>query len=745
MISAELEKTMFRMLDGELSASEADALETDLIASPEARVHWKRLAAIHSALETHHSAASAIEGAPVVPIERVIARQRLRLVKASLAAAAAVMLMAAGTLWMINASEAHSGAASLRLAANSVYALSHPESGKISSNTLDEGSTLSLDHGVAELRLPHDVRAMIEAPARVSIIDGRTLQMDFGHAFFEVKSAAGEGFTVVTPRQRIVDLGTAFGVVARPGAPSVELHVFDGRVRVDAPDGGRGETVAAGQSVRLEGNRVAEPLAGAPASFLRELPERIETLFSDDFSNGLLADREYAVFIDRGVILNAAGKTFEGIADGQGWAFRTASAAPDNLPVRNSGFEEDGQVMQRGMPIAAWHPGSESDWGWGVDRSRASLSPVEGKFFGRVFTGRALSQLTDTIIHPGTTYVLTVDVGLADSAATLRLFGGDPENVLAETTLSSASEGWLKNQSLLFTAGASHPDGQLLGIAMTCPSGNFALFDRVRLGTPGHDAHDQFHLVVGTDVVDELEAGERPQILSTIPAVGATDAAPGGPLVIHFDQAIRPGSGLIRLRNKTDWSEEVFMVGDSRLSIDGARLIIQPPAQLEDGDIQSGCVGGWESTAWAGILNPAGDGTWYRNDRFRDQRGRHGPILATLDAAVPRSSIRRPIGTVQTDTRHGIGIGIGVRDSGTFAGYHIRLVSGETVLAELASTTPPGPANEISHVGFSWDSSRLPDGIAPGAPLTLVIAPHANATSGYLDLDEVRVTVLEGQ
>jgi hypothetical protein len=68
------------------------------------------------------------------------------------------------------------------------------------------------------------------------------------------------------------------------------------------------------------------------------------------------------------------------------------------------------------------------------------------------------------------------------------------------------------------------------------------------------------------------------------------------------------------------------------------------------------------------------------------------------------------------------------------------LVSGDTVLAQLTSDTPPGPANSVNTVGFSWDATTLPAGIHPGDPLTIEIIP--NQTSGYLDLNALRISLL---
>ncbi|HSP42014.1 MAG TPA: hypothetical protein VLO11_04025, partial [Luteolibacter sp.] len=130
MISQELHKQMLRMLDGELGADEAAALEAELLKNPESRTVWHRLARIHSALESRYAAQAAIERVPVVPIERVITLQRRRVVKISLLAAAAVLMFTAAVLWMVAAPDSRPALATLRTAPQSVFTVTHAESGE---------------------------------------------------------------------------------------------------------------------------------------------------------------------------------------------------------------------------------------------------------------------------------------------------------------------------------------------------------------------------------------------------------------------------------------------------------------------------------------------------------------------------------------------------------------------------------------------------------------------------------------
>ncbi|MFU8892724.1 MAG: FecR domain-containing protein [Luteolibacter sp.] len=739
MISSELQRQMLRMLDGELPADEATALEAELKSNPIARNEWWKLASLHSALESRFAAEITIKQQSVVPIERVLAYRRRHIARTAMAAAAAVIAIGAFTLWMIAAPDNRSATAAVNTAPQLIFQITHAEEGKKQpAKTLRKDSRLTLEHGVAEIELPHDVRAVVTAPATLTLTDARTIRLDHGQAYFEVRSAQGQGFTVVTPHQKIVDLGTAFGVVTRHGEnPSTDLYVFDGLVRIDSLDGTSGETIPAGRSVRLQGPAILHEIESAPTSFLRELPERIDLLLTEDFSTGLLTDRQYAVITDPGVIRSQFGKDFGGIDD---WTFHTASAAPANIPVLNPSFEADGTEKNKGQAIAHWHKADHMRWGWGVDARRNSLAPTDGQFFGRVFNGHTLRQTTGESIRPGTTYILTLDVGLSNSSATIQIYDDDSGTILAATGIHSQQERWLRNQSLVLTTPASHTTGGRLAIALTCSAGEFASFDRIRLGTPGHEANDGFALTPihppqeNSDTTSQPGRNAPPQITGMLPAADADSAIPGGPIMLRFDQPVAWGRGRIILRNITDWSETTFLAGiDSRLSLDGTLLTIHPPLELDDGEVQMGRVPGWKSTGWTGLRQP-------QNPHRSHQKP--SPI-ASLDASVPSTSIRRNIDAITPGRIYSASVAIG-RHSSTeeMSGHRIRLLSGNTILAEHTGHTRPDPSHRPETITLAWDATHLPDGIIPGDPLTLEISPHPEATTGHLDIATVRVTAV---
>ncbi|HSP43019.1 MAG TPA: FecR domain-containing protein, partial [Luteolibacter sp.] len=213
MNPSELQSLIQRLLDGELTAGEFAALEAELSQNPEALATYRAWVGLHCGLQRHAMRHSAVAKLPVVPVDRVLTLQRRRTVRISLLAAAAVLLVSAVALWLKQSTPAPDSFAGFRTAPGSSFTITHSGNGRRPPDgKLAEGSRIVLDHGVAEFDLPNDVRAIVEAPATLTLIDERTVDLDRGRAFFEVQSPDGHGFTVITPNQKIVDLGTSFGV-----------------------------------------------------------------------------------------------------------------------------------------------------------------------------------------------------------------------------------------------------------------------------------------------------------------------------------------------------------------------------------------------------------------------------------------------------------------------------------------------------------------------------------------------------
>ena len=322
----DLQFRILALLDWTLEQEEATHLDEELRNSKEARVLFHQLATLHSALEDQGISQSGLPHVPVIPIELSLVRERRRLLRNSFLAAAALLLISALVMWRIMVPETPSPLASFCAAPNSVFRLSHTKNDKRPvGDILATGSRVVLEHGVVELELPHDVRAVIEAPADMTLVDERTLQLNHGRGFFRVPTELGRGFTVLTSHQRIVDLGTAFGIDAPANQDKVELHVIEGRVRVDSLDGTEGHTITTHRSVLLAGAQVERDIDYSTSPFRRKLPAKVETILLENFESGLIEGRDYSVRVDPTVIRDLSGNRFCGIKDDTTWNFRTAS------------------------------------------------------------------------------------------------------------------------------------------------------------------------------------------------------------------------------------------------------------------------------------------------------------------------------------------------------------------------------------------------------------------------------------
>ena len=733
-------RLMHRLLDGETLEAEAfSALENELLENPHARREWQKLASLHSALHVHHEAQQTVAGAQkIVPVDRILARQRKRIVRISLVAAAALVMLSALGMWFVYAPSTETAVAGVRVIEGSEFVLTHADSDS-QVMELTRGSRVELHHGAAELTLPHDVRAIVQAPASATLLDERTLQLDHGRAYFEVPSADGQGFTVATPHQRIVDLGTAFGIDAPPGSQVIELHVINGHVRVDPPDGSKpGDKYHAPRAVALQGTTVVRELEADGRRFLRSLPEKVEPLFFDDFASGLLPATTYAVRIDPRVILDAQGHAFPGIEESQSWKFRTG--LPAAIELRNSSFEADGRRIGRGDSIAHWESITAREWGWGVDEERDHLRPSHGDYFGRLFDGNAIAQSLDVPITAGTTYVLTLDMASRDGGTpVVGFFGSDRSHrlPLAESFFDATHDNWTHRRTLRFTATEADATGQTLGIVLRATNGT-AAFDHLRLQAFGPNRHaaDSAAIQSVGSPPDRRESSTTPVLLARHPADGAIDSDPNQALTMSFDRPIQFGSGRIIIEDRRRDSEHTIVAATPRLSISESVLQIQPSSTRTPGLTHLGLLPGWELDTPAGIHHPEEDAF----DSITEKR-RHQHMARVLTGA-PHAGIRRQLGAIEPDHHYTASLTLWNPEPTRFPGCRIRFLCGDTVIAEHVCQTPPGPANRIESIGLSWDSSDLPAGMAHGDPLVLEIAAAQTTTAGTLFLDAVRVTAV---
>lgn len=251
MSPADVEKQILALLDGELSAEEVASLESTLRSDRKALQAYAKLVDLHNALETRYAGAGRKSGASLVPVERVVARQRQRIAKRSLFAAAAILLGLAVTMAIILTPSNPRQVASFKTGPDARYWLGYegegdgPEDGRLA-----VGSRLVLSDGAFEGVFGSGVRLVAEAPCDLRILAEDRIAVENGVAWFLVPAAA-QGFVAETPRLVVKDLGTEFGVISRRGDAD-EVHVMKGSVEVTARSAGAlATTLQAGMAVQV--------------------------------------------------------------------------------------------------------------------------------------------------------------------------------------------------------------------------------------------------------------------------------------------------------------------------------------------------------------------------------------------------------------------------------------------------------------------------------------------------------------
>ncbi len=121
------------------------------------------------------------------------------------------------------------------------------------------GKTLRLQRGLAEIEFDRGARLILQGPAGLELISGNETRLLYGTLTARVPHRA-RGFTVYSPRGKVVDLGTEFGLsVDERGGTAV--RVFEGTV-VASPRAGGGVPASAvtlheDQAARIDDRAVA--------------------------------------------------------------------------------------------------------------------------------------------------------------------------------------------------------------------------------------------------------------------------------------------------------------------------------------------------------------------------------------------------------------------------------------------------------------------------------------------------------
>lgn len=236
----EFEALLLESLNAEFPVADRERLNTLLRASAAARVLASEIlfdyALITDSLSTELAEAAFKEDPP---IQNPSSRGR----PATWLLVAAVLTFVLIPLgWMVSRSDSSPPSEATVATVQST----NRTSGLSAGQTFQAGESLELQQGRAVFRFASGAKFAVEAPATFTPTGPNGADLDFGRGTVRVPGKI-KGFTLVTPTEKVVDLGTAFGIeVADSGVTSVA--VFEGEVELQGTS--RPQRLFAGQSTQ---------------------------------------------------------------------------------------------------------------------------------------------------------------------------------------------------------------------------------------------------------------------------------------------------------------------------------------------------------------------------------------------------------------------------------------------------------------------------------------------------------------
>ncbi len=214
------------LIEGDLPAEEAHALQQKMKADPALLSLYLEKVRMESLLRDHPWPRAELKPATRPTVWRKTLQRW-----PSLAAAAAVALLATWALWLRpqNADPQLAAASlpSVQFSAASVFGTSSPQTSE--DGQLQFGDGVIMEDGTVSIRLPSGVEAVLKSPSRFAITGANRLKLDQGAGWFRVPTEA-KGFAVDLPEMEVVDLGTVFTV--RVEDQEHQVQVEQGRVQV---------------------------------------------------------------------------------------------------------------------------------------------------------------------------------------------------------------------------------------------------------------------------------------------------------------------------------------------------------------------------------------------------------------------------------------------------------------------------------------------------------------------------------
>lgn len=245
---SDLAKLMGHAVQGTASPEQWAKLQAILAEDVDARRAWREYVNVHAGLKTWCAMPGTVEDSMPAP-----GRRRPW---PALAAAAALLLAAFGA-WRMSTSPSLG-----RLSRVNQAAWNGPAPGA----SIRPGR-LDLLTGFAEITLANGIRLILESPVAIDLVSAERAILERGRVVAQVPPE-GRGFTVDTPRARLVDHGTEFGVGVREDGET-EVQVFVGEVVAEFK-GAASQRLEAGRALRIA--TTATDIPFEPERFVRLFP-----------------------------------------------------------------------------------------------------------------------------------------------------------------------------------------------------------------------------------------------------------------------------------------------------------------------------------------------------------------------------------------------------------------------------------------------------------------------------------------
>lgn len=274
----QLETQIQELLEGTLPESRWPGLREELMNSEQARRLYCQYARMQSLLRQRGRGIESLTSPiPIIPMEDLIRERRRKSTRVAMFAAAALLLITLVTMRLIFLPEVQP-TLTFAQAPGTLLTVTHDSSAEAPEGmVMEKGSRLQVSQGTIELQFGSGVRSIVQAPADITLHEDDTLYMHEGIAWFHVPAEA-LGFMVKTHDLNIVDLGTEFGVFARPDQHD-EVHVFKGKIKVTATRiRKKSATLVAGEARRIDPVGRLDTVPTRATAFLTSLPDSLPHL-----------------------------------------------------------------------------------------------------------------------------------------------------------------------------------------------------------------------------------------------------------------------------------------------------------------------------------------------------------------------------------------------------------------------------------------------------------------------------------